>query len=822
MPRVPDLVGRLRLDTRDLDRAKGEVKKFSTSLDSVGGGLGANVGKGLDSLTTSLTSKLGPAGVRVKSALDGIGTASLTSGNALTVGIGAGLIGIGALATAGVGKFVSLTAEIRQFQRASGASAEDASRLVGSMKLLGIEPAAASKAFGLLAKNIETNQKGFAKYNIEVARNKDGTRSLVGTLFSVSDAYNKAVGPVEKANTARAAFGRGYQELVPLLARGRDGLRALNDELARSGLVFDQKALDQGRELALASRELKTALTGLEIQAARAFIPFIGGATRTLTTITQLAGGVDVLSLAIGGLGVKLAGTALLRAGAGLAALGSGFESVAGSAGLLIGTAGELALPVAAIGTGLVITARKADEAVPALEAIDKTVVSWEKHIPLVGGFLAGLDSKVLGFGKSSHKTAASLEELNFALNSFGLNSNDAGSVTQSEIVAGKAWADSNKAVAATLDAVNKSSDDRRTAVLGLVDAESANRRAITTFASALDDVTAKERDLADARRKRGDASRDAITVERSLLSIEDAKSSVVDRERDLADARAGRGNRARELVEAEKALAEARDEAAGAHGVKALAKASSGVADAEERLRAAQADGGQSRDVADATEALTKSRLDAKSAALDLADAREASAKRIKVAEDALAVSQQAAVDAAVAQAHTFQAVAEETAKKAGLPLTVSQSYEVFRSKLAEVAGIASGPVKSALDGILGQINSIPAVKPLTVTVDTIGATNALTTLRTLVDSIKSDTANLIPSLAALGPLPSLTVPSAPNIANLVPAGANARPLAGSTAAARSVSTTNINTTVVAPGVNADVAREIDKRTARAAARAR
>src|SRR5262249_15604224 len=77
--------------------------------------------------------------------------------DALTVGVVGGVAvagaAIGKFALDSASKFAGLTAEVRQFQRVSLTSAEDASQLVFTIKRLGIEPEAASKAVGMLSKN---------------------------------------------------------------------------------------------------------------------------------------------------------------------------------------------------------------------------------------------------------------------------------------------------------------------------------------------------------------------------------------------------------------------------------------------------------------------------------------------------------------------------------------------------------------------------------------------------------------------------------------------------------------------------------------------
>jgi hypothetical protein len=178
------------------------------------------------------------------------------SSTALKVGLGAGgVAAVGALATAAVGalhKFEDLAGEVDDFQDVAGGTAEQASRLVNVTKSLGIAPEVAGKAFFTLGKNIGDGKSKLADFGIEVAKNKDGTTDLVGTLGNVSAAYQGTADQAEKNAIAAAAFGKAGAGLPDLLSLTRDELEALGN----TGPVFSQEDVDNAKALQIQLKQV--------------------------------------------------------------------------------------------------------------------------------------------------------------------------------------------------------------------------------------------------------------------------------------------------------------------------------------------------------------------------------------------------------------------------------------------------------------------------------------------------------------------------------------------------------------------------------------
>jgi hypothetical protein len=297
-------------------------------------------------------------------------------------------------------------------------------------------------------------------------------------------------------------------------------------------------------------------------------------------------------------------------------------------------------------------------------------------------------------------------------------------------------------------------------------DVELDHQDAVRSFDSALADITDAERDLAEARRDRTDSSRDAISAERALNSLEDAESGVVDAEKELARAREGRGRTAREIADAEKAVTEAQRDynAVAGKGGTDKVRAAERLAEARERLAEVSEDGGRERDVADATEALSRAQLDAKEAALNVAKAKEEQADRERVAAERIATAEQSIADArinargaAIDLARTEAELAGLQAAAAGKAFGPVEQYNAYRDALIRLKD-TTAPGSELRRNLEGVINALPPpAVPMEIIADTAQARAELESLGTLIESIQRSTVNILAGEAAgLTPKPA------------------------------------------------------------------
>lgn len=215
------------------------------------------------------------------------GIAGETASNLLKAGIAAGVAGaataIAKFAVDGVNAFVEVTGEIRKFQRVSGATAEDASKLVAAFHVLGIDSDSAAAAIFQLSRRIESSGDKLAALGVTVARTKTGTVDVVETLLNVGDAYKATEDPAKRANLVFQAFGRGGAPIIPILGKTRTELEEIFRAAERHGLIFSQEQIDKGKEFAATTAELGESFKGLQVEVGERLVPVLSDLAIAIT-----------------------------------------------------------------------------------------------------------------------------------------------------------------------------------------------------------------------------------------------------------------------------------------------------------------------------------------------------------------------------------------------------------------------------------------------------------------------------------------------------------------------------------------------------------
>lgn len=222
--------------------------------------------------------------------LSKLGLDSIDTGAAMKAGLAAGAT-VAATAIVKFGRdsisaFSDLTEEVSSFKRVAGGTAQSASLLVGVMGDLKIDTNNGAKAFQILSKNIETTPSKLSAIGVEVAKNKDGTTDLAGTLLNVADAYTSTNDQAEKNVIAMTAFGKSGQALVPILERGRDGIKDLYAAVGKHEL-FSDSDLEKGKQFRRAMNDLSDAFEGFELEAGKKLVPVMTNVIGTFTSFLE-------------------------------------------------------------------------------------------------------------------------------------------------------------------------------------------------------------------------------------------------------------------------------------------------------------------------------------------------------------------------------------------------------------------------------------------------------------------------------------------------------------------------------------------------------
>jgi hypothetical protein len=119
----------------------------------------------------------------------------------------------------------------------------------------------------------------------------DGQRDMYPLLLKVMDAFHDNASAVQRAALARELFSRGGAELLPILAKGSEGIGELTAKLKEMGLVLNADAIKGARELTLAHKELDEAEEGFALKLGPSIqnlkIWTVEMATATLQTLTH-------------------------------------------------------------------------------------------------------------------------------------------------------------------------------------------------------------------------------------------------------------------------------------------------------------------------------------------------------------------------------------------------------------------------------------------------------------------------------------------------------------------------------------------------------
>jgi hypothetical protein len=280
------------------ERASAAAVRLATSqgaanIASAQGGI-AKAERDLQGLTTAgggATSMLG----RLVPGLGAVGS----SGAAAAAGplaVGAAAVAAGAavekFASGSISTFAALGQEVDRYQDLAGGTTEQASRMVVTFRNLNIETETGAKSMAFLGREVEGGNKALDKYGISVARNRDGTVDLNGTLLNVADAYQRTGDQAEKDAILMAAFGRQGVALTDVLEKGRSGLEQFWQAAENHGELLSEEDRQAAIQFDRSIADLKQAWQGIQVAAGKELIPIATllahAGTKTLDFVNDL------------------------------------------------------------------------------------------------------------------------------------------------------------------------------------------------------------------------------------------------------------------------------------------------------------------------------------------------------------------------------------------------------------------------------------------------------------------------------------------------------------------------------------------------------
>jgi len=275
VPTLPDIKGKVVLDDSQLAKAGITATKSGAAIK---GGMQAGQ-TGVSGMLGSVNSLLSRFGVmppvlnQVTQSVEQMSSKGVQGMSGLTLAGGAVVAGLGILLAAGeegIHMYTDLGGKVLAFSRATGASAEQSSRMVQVFEELNVPVDIATGAIVKLSRAVETTPKKLEELGIQIARDSKGNVDLTGTLNNVTKAYQSNDDAAQRNLIALTAFGRGGASLIPILAEDTAQLIRLEAQVQTIYTAADLKRI---HDYQISQGELKRSSDDLGASIGQALLP---------------------------------------------------------------------------------------------------------------------------------------------------------------------------------------------------------------------------------------------------------------------------------------------------------------------------------------------------------------------------------------------------------------------------------------------------------------------------------------------------------------------------------------------------------------------
>lgn len=209
------------------------------------------------------------------------------------VGIGVGIFNalqdvVGRLANAIPGlidKGLQFTNLVDQLGDATGASAAETSRLIGTYQLLGISTDTVGTRMGLLARIVTSNETAINRYGIAT---RDSNGDLLNQVQIVENA--RAHLAQYESGTAKAAmmiklFGRAGLDMADYLSLSDDQVKIISRDLEKMGVIMGSDTAEQAERAKIEMRRFDLSIQGLSNTLLSNILPVLIPAISGITNV---------------------------------------------------------------------------------------------------------------------------------------------------------------------------------------------------------------------------------------------------------------------------------------------------------------------------------------------------------------------------------------------------------------------------------------------------------------------------------------------------------------------------------------------------------
>jgi len=192
--------------------------------------------------------------------------------SAVIAGAGAALIGFGVVATKTTMDYAK---EVKTMQRLTGASVEDASKMVAVGKQYGVSADMMAKSIRMLAIKAANGGKDFKKYGLSVKDVNGQLLPATKILENVADKYKQLGGGLNGAVFAQKVMGKGAMSLIPLLAKGSKGVQEMYEQAQKMGLVLTNDNMAAFAKFNQVQKIFNQSMLGIQVTIGTKVLPYL-------------------------------------------------------------------------------------------------------------------------------------------------------------------------------------------------------------------------------------------------------------------------------------------------------------------------------------------------------------------------------------------------------------------------------------------------------------------------------------------------------------------------------------------------------------------
>jgi hypothetical protein len=282
-------------------------------------------------------------------------------------------------------EFVTVGTEVRKLKTLLGGTAEEMSRFRFVATEVGVSVDTLSRGMRMLESHLGKNDAAAKQLGISYLDVNGKMKPALGLLGEVADKMNSLPNEIERNTLGMQLFGRGFQEMLPMLRLGSEGMRQFAEEADKMGLVLSDKNLLAVREYTMSKRQLHAAVSGVAVTIGSMLIPKV-----TALTVGLTQGVVSVVSFIKEHKGLQTA----LQITAGV--LGAIIVMVASYKTAVLLAAG--ATKLMEIGEGIMTGIRVALTAATTAETGAQLALNTAMEVNPIGAIVVAIELLIVGF----------------------------------------------------------------------------------------------------------------------------------------------------------------------------------------------------------------------------------------------------------------------------------------------------------------------------------------------------------------------------------------------------------------------------------------